>query len=63
MKRIVFIISTVWISISVYAGTVSSKNETCSMIKDDSVDPKGAWAENDLKEWGIAVRNMLREKN
>jgi len=41
----------------------SSKNETCSMIKDDAVDPKGPWSENDLKEWGKMVREMLRTKN
>ena len=43
--------------------SVSSKNETCSMIKDDSVDPKGPWSDNDLKEWGRVVRGTLREKN
>jgi len=43
--------------------SLSSKNETCSMIKDDSVNPKGPWAENDLKEWGTMVREMLRGKN
>jgi len=43
--------------------SLSSKNETCSMIKDDSVDPKGHWSENDLKEWGKMVREMLRSKN
>jgi len=41
----------------------SSKNETCSMIKDDSVDPKGPWSDKDLKAWGKMVREMLREKN
>ena len=43
--------------------SLSSKNETCSMIKDDSVDPKGPWSENDLKEWGKMVREMLRTMN
>jgi len=43
--------------------SLSSKNETCSMIKDDSVDPKGPWSDNDLKEWGRIVRETLREKN
>jgi len=43
--------------------SVSSKNETCSMIKDDSVDPKGPWSENDLKDWGKMVRGMLRSMN
>ena len=43
--------------------SVSSKNETCSMIKDDSVDPKGAWSNDDLKDWGKMVRGMLRGKN
>jgi len=43
--------------------SVSSKNETCSMIKDDSVDPKGPWSDNDLKEWGKVVRETLRVMN
>ena len=43
--------------------SVSSKKETCSMIKDDSVDPEGPWSEDDLKEWGKMVREMLRSKN
>ena len=42
--------------------SVSSKNETCSMINDDSVNPKGTWLEDDLKEWGKMVREMLRLK-
>jgi endoglucanase len=43
--------------------SVSSKNETCSMIKDDSVNPKGPWTDDDLKEWGKIVRETLRAKN
>ena len=43
--------------------SLSSKNETCSMIKDDSVSPKGPWSDEDLKEWGKMVREMLRAKN
>jgi endoglucanase len=43
--------------------SVSSKRETCSMIEDDSVDPKGPWSDKDLKEWGRIVREALREKN
>ena len=43
--------------------SVSSKNETCSMIKDDTVDPKVPWSNDDLKEWGKIVRETLREKN
>ena len=39
----------------------SSKNETCSMIKDDSVNPKGPWSDSDLKKWGRVVREALRE--
>jgi len=42
--------------------SLSSKNETCSMIKDDTVDPQGPWAESDLKEWGKVVRETLRSK-
>ena len=41
--------------------SLSSKNETCSMIKDDFVDPHGPWADNDLKEWGIVVRDRLKQ--
>ena len=39
----------------------SSKNETCSMITDDSVDPKGPWSDDDLKEWGKMVREELNK--
>jgi endoglucanase len=59
----------VWLSwmeankISWACWSVSSKNETCSMIKDDSVDPKGPWSDGDLKEWGKIVRETLRAKN
>ena len=42
--------------------SLSSKNETCSMIKDDSVDANGPWAVDDLKEWGKIVRETLRAK-
>ena len=41
----------------------SSKNETCSMIKDDFIDPKGPWEDNDLKEWGKMVREEMRFLN
>lgn len=43
--------------------SVSSKNETCSMIKDDSVNPTGHWKDSDLKDWGKWVREMLRSMN
>jgi endoglucanase len=43
--------------------SLSSKNETCSMIKDESVDPKGPWTEDDLKEWGKLVWEELRLLN
>jgi endoglucanase len=39
--------------------SLSSKDETCSMIKDDSVDPDGPWTNNDLKEWGTTVRETI----
>ncbi|GAB6009470.1 glycoside hydrolase family 5 protein [Dysgonomonas reticulitermitis] len=42
------------------AWSVSGKNETCSMIKDDS-SPVSGWAENDLKEWGMLVKGLLKE--
>jgi endoglucanase len=41
--------------------SLSSKKESCSMIKDDSIDPKGGWTDDDLKEWGKVVREILRE--
>jgi len=41
--------------------SVSSKNETCSMIKDNS-SPISGWADSDLKEWGLMVKNILRTK-
>ena len=43
--------------------SLSSKNETCSMIKDDSVNPAGPWSDDDLKEWGKRVREELRSLN
>jgi endoglucanase len=41
------------------AWSVSDKNETCSMIKDNS-SPVGGWSENDLKEWGMIIKNILK---
>ena len=41
--------------------SVSSKNETCSMIKDDFIDPKGNWSDDDLKEWGRMVKEELNK--
>ncbi|MFV0536101.1 MAG: glycoside hydrolase family 5 protein [Dysgonomonas sp.] len=42
------------------AWSISSKNETCSMIKDDS-SPISNWVDSDLKEWGVLVKGMLKE--
>lgn len=44
------------------AWSVSSKDETCSMIKDKS-SPVSNWKESDLKEWGQIVRKTLKENN
>jgi endoglucanase len=41
--------------------SVSSKDETCSMIKDNS-SPISGWAPCDLKEWGIEVRNIIKDQ-
>lgn len=43
------------------AWSVSSKDETCSMIKDNS-SPISNWTESDLKEWGTIIRNTLKHK-
>lgn len=53
-----------WMSlnnISWAAWSVSSKDETCSMIKDNKSPVKG-WSDQDLKEWGRIVRSALKEK-
>lgn len=42
------------------AWSVSSKNETCSMIKDNS-SPISNWTTNDLKEWGVLVKSLLKK--
>jgi len=42
--------------------SVSSKDETCSMIKDAS-SPLSGWQDNDLKEWGQIVKRTLKEYN
>jgi len=44
------------------AWSVSGKDESCSMLKVGS-DPKIDWTENDLKEWGVIVRNQLRKES
>lgn len=43
------------------AWSIADKDETCSMVKDKS-SPHGQWKDVDLKEWGIMVRNMLKEE-
>jgi endoglucanase len=42
--------------------SISDKNETCSMIKDEQ-SPVYNWTDSDLKEWGKIVKNLLKEKN
>ncbi|MDR0575571.1 MAG: glycoside hydrolase family 5 protein [Tannerella sp.] len=41
--------------------SISDKNETCSMIKDER-SPVCNWTDSDLKEWGKIVKNLLKEK-
>jgi len=47
-------------SISWIAWSISDKDETCSMIKDNS-SPVSGWKISDLKEWGQLVREELRK--
>ncbi|NDV94817.1 glycoside hydrolase family 5 protein [Dysgonomonas sp. 521] len=47
--------------ISWVAWSVSDKDETCSMIKDNT-SPATEWKDTDLKEWGIIVKNTLNNK-
>ncbi len=42
--------------------SVSSKDETCSMIKDKQ-SPLSGWQDNDLKEWGQIMKRTLKEYN
>ncbi len=39
--------------------SLSDKNESCSMIRDASESATGPWADEDLKEWGVYVREHL----
>ena len=41
--------------------SVSDKDETCSMLKDQT-SPISKWKESDLKEWGKIARKTLREE-
>jgi endoglucanase len=47
--------------ISLITWSISSKNETCSMIK-PGVSPLGNWKEADLNESGIKTRELLRKQ-
>lgn len=42
--------------------SVSSKDETCSVLKTNA-SPKGGWKEEDLKESGIKIRDLLKKYN
>lgn len=42
--------------------SVADKDELCSMVKDMN-SPASHWTDNDLKEWGIVVRNLIRKKS
>lgn len=56
---------TVWMdwmeqnNLSWVVWSISDKNETCSMIKDQS-SPSSGWTNDDLKEWGKYVRTLFR---
>jgi len=47
--------------ISLISWSVSSKNETCSMLKSGAA-PEGNWKDEDLKESGIKTRELLRKQ-
>lgn len=47
--------------ISLITWSVSSKRETCSMIK-QGVSPEGHWKESDLQESGVKTRELLRKQ-
>jgi endoglucanase len=47
-------------SISWVAWSVSDKDETCSMLL-PSASSDGSWSDNDLKEWGITVRDAIKK--
>ncbi len=49
-------------NLSWIAWSVSSKDETCSMIK-DAESPLSNWQKSDLKEWGLIVKETLKEYN
>lgn len=47
--------------ISWVAWSISDKDESCSMIKDDS-SPVSHWKDKDLKKWGKIARNLLKNQ-
>ncbi|MDR0413738.1 MAG: glycoside hydrolase family 5 protein [Dysgonamonadaceae bacterium] len=42
--------------------SISSKEETCSMMQPEA-GPHGPWQDNDLKKWGIIARDVIRKMN
>lgn len=42
--------------------SIADKDETCSMIE-STKSPSTGWSDKDLKEWGLLVKEILREKN
>jgi endoglucanase len=42
--------------------SVSPKGESCSMMQWEA-NPRGPWRDNDLKEWGIITRDIIRKMN
>lgn len=46
--------------ISWVSWSISDKNETCSMLKPEAGD-FGNWKAQDIKEWGIKSRSMIRK--
>lgn len=49
-------------NVSWVAWSLSDKNETCSMILDNTSPPE-KWKEEHLKPWGIEIRNTLKHIN
>ncbi|MDR0547125.1 MAG: cellulase family glycosylhydrolase [Dysgonamonadaceae bacterium] len=45
--------------LSFAAWCIANKNETCSMIKNQT-EKIADWKESDLTEWGVVIRNLLK---
>jgi endoglucanase len=59
---------TAWVNwmdknqISWICWSIADKNESCSMLKPNA-GSEGKWSENDLKEWGLKTRELIRNKS